>query len=484
MDLAFGAASDLAGALRRKEVGSRELLDHYLSRVERLNPKINAVVELDVDRARAAAAAADEALARGDAVGSLHGLPMTIKNSIETEGIRTTSGAPELAEHVPTADAPTVARLKSAGAIVFGKTNLPLYAGDIQSYNEVHGTTNNPWDLERIPGGSSGGAAAALAAGLTSFELGSDIGGSIRNPAHFCGVFGHKPTWGIVPGLGHIPGPPGQLSDTDVGVLGPMGRSTSDLQLGLDVLAGPDERRSVGWRLELPPARRSSLAEYRMAAWLEDPDGAVDPAVGDLLAAAVDALRGEGAKVDEARPEVSFRAAAHLFERLVFSITTASVPETVYDVCAQIAAAPVADDEPFMTRGARAIALRYRDWMGLNEERSRQQAAWDRFFRDHDVLLCPITPVAAFPHDHTGGVFDRTITYAGQERPYVELLHWAGVIGVVHLPAAVVPVGRTADGLPVGIQIVGPYLEDRTVLDVAARIEAVVGGFEAPPGFE
>src|SRR5882724_3684932 len=242
-DLAFASAVDLVARLRRREISSRELLDHHLERIARLNPKLNAVVTLDAERARARAAEADAALSRDDARGALLGLPMTVKDTFETAGVCTTAGSPTLADHVPKTDATAVARLKSAGANVFGKTNTPLFAGDAQTYNEVFGTTHNPWDAAHSPGGSSGGSAAAVAAGLTPLELGSDIGGSIRNPAHYCGVYGHKPTHGIIPMRGHVPGPPGALSEVDLGVGGPLARSADDLELALDVLAGPDEAR-------------------------------------------------------------------------------------------------------------------------------------------------------------------------------------------------------------------------------------------------
>src|SRR5215813_13046429 len=293
-DIAFRSALELVVALRNREVSSRELLDHYLKRVERYNPQINAVVTLDVDRARKRADEADQALARGELWGPLHGLPMTIKDTIETAGLRTTAGAPIHTNHIPAHDAPVVARLKAAGAIVFGKTNTPVFAGDAQTYNPIFGVTNNPWDLTRSPGGSSGGSAAALSAGLTGLELGSDIGGSIRNPAHYCGVYGHKPSYDIIPLRGHIPGPPGLLSGTDIAVLGPLARSAKDLSLVLGLLVGPDEDEGVAWRLELPSPRRGALREYRVAAWLDDPVCPVDNEVRRRLEATVEALRHKG----------------------------------------------------------------------------------------------------------------------------------------------------------------------------------------------
>jgi len=253
MDIGSVSAGELARAIREREVSSRELLEELLGRAERVNPALNAIVAWDVDRARAAAAAADEVTATGEPLGALHGVPMTVKDTYETEGLVTTAGAPELAQYVPQADAVVVARLKAAGAIIFGKTNSPLYAGDWQTYNDVYGRTNNPWDVTRTVGGSSGGAAAAVAAGLTPLEFGSDIGGSIRIPAHYNGVFGLKPSWGIVPLRGHIPGPPGSLVDPDIGVAGPIARSVADLKLALGLVAGPLPQEAAGWRLELDP---------------------------------------------------------------------------------------------------------------------------------------------------------------------------------------------------------------------------------------
>src|ERR1700761_1795441 len=255
MDLnpATATAAELTSALRDRQISSRELLTYLLDRAGKLNPELNAIVAWDTDRAQAEAAAADEAAARGEFAGPLHGLPMTVKDTFETQGLVTTSGSSELAGYVPQADAVGVARLRAAGAIIFGKTNTPLFAGDIQTYNEVYGRTNNPWDTTRTAGGSSGGPAAAVAAGLTPLEFGSDIGGSIRNPAHYNGVFGLKPSWGIVPVRGHIPGPPGSLIDPDVGVAGPLARGVADLRIALGVTAGPLPADATGWRLDLDP---------------------------------------------------------------------------------------------------------------------------------------------------------------------------------------------------------------------------------------
>src|SRR5215470_6826508 len=264
-ELAYLTAIDLAKRIRQREISSRETLGYFLARVATLDKNINSVVTLDAERARAEADAADATLARGVVRGPLHGVPMTIKDSFQTAGTRTTSGAPELADFIPQEDAWPVARLREAGAVIFGKTNLPIYAGDLQSYNAVFGTTNNPYDLTRTPGGSSGGSAAALAGGFTPLELGSDIGGSIRLPSHMSGVVGHKPSYGVVPAHGQIPGPPGTLTLADLAVAGPMASTVEDLELALDIMAGPNRWEKTAWRLELPLPRRQTFEEYRIA---------------------------------------------------------------------------------------------------------------------------------------------------------------------------------------------------------------------------
>src|SRR4051812_30633917 len=291
-----------AEAIRAHDVSSRELLELYLDRVERLNPAINAAVTLDAERARAAADAADDALARGDDVGPLHGLPVTIKDAIETEGIRSTGGAVELTDHVPAHDAPAVARLKAAGAIVFGKTNAPRWSGDVETFNEIFGGTNNPWELGHTTGGSSGGAAAAVAAGLTSFELGTDIGGSVRIPSHCCGVFGLKPSFRVGAPRGYLDHVGGGTTDADVNVFGPIARSADDLDVLLGVLAGPAPELATAWRVEPPPCDVRSLDGFRVGTWLDDPGCPVEREYGSRLRAAADALAGAGAKVDDAHP--------------------------------------------------------------------------------------------------------------------------------------------------------------------------------------
>src|SRR5690349_1505645 len=332
--VATWSATRLAEAIRTKELSSRELLDIYVDRIERLDPPINAVVTLDLDRARRDAAAADERTARGDALGPLHGLPVTIKDAIETEGIRSTGGAVELTDHVPTDDAPAVARLKDAGAIVFGKTNAPRWSGDIETFNELFGGSSNPWNVDHITGGSSGGSAAAVAAGFTSFELGTDIGGSVRIPSHCCGVFGLKPSFGVVPQRGYLDQVGGGTTDADVNVFGPIARSADDLDLLIQVLASPAPELAPAWRVELPPAEQQSLDQFRIGAWFDAPDCTIDSEYRAMLGATVDALSDAGAKVDEAHPPVDFAEQTGLFFRMVGAAASVSAPYEEAEVTA------------------------------------------------------------------------------------------------------------------------------------------------------
>ena len=451
-----------SAAIRDGRISSRELLDEYLSRIERINPALNAVVTLEAEQARDAAARADDATAKTqkDDLGSLHGLPITIKDAIETAGIRSTGGARELAGHVPQRDAPAVTSLKEAGAIVFGKTNAPRWSGDIQTFNDIFGTTNNPWDHSRTPGGSSGGAAASVSAGLTSFEMGTDIGGSVRIPSHFCGVFGHKPSFGIVPQRGYLDRVGGGLIDADINVFGPIARSARDLCGLIDVIAGPTSEDAKAWRLDLPAPRHEDIREYRVGTWLDDPAGEVATEVGDVLTTAVEALSKTGTRVTDARPPIRLEDAVALFTSLITPAISVSADKEIGD----------------------AISGTHRAWLDNHQARTEMRSVWQEWFREFDVLLCPVTPMAAFPHDQTGTIVDRSVTINGRARPHIDTLTWTGLVGVVYLPSTVVPVGFTRDGLPVGVQIVGPYLEDRTSLFVAGELESLTGGYTPPPG--
>ena len=483
-DHAFRSAAALATDIQRREIGCRELLEHYLTRIERYNPVVNAVVTLDVEGARHRADEADAALDRKEVWGPLHGLPMTIKDAFETMGMRTTCGFPPLADYVPRQDAIAVGRLVGAGANVIGKTNVPTLTADVQTHNALFGVTVNPWDATRTPGGSSGGAAAALAAGLTAFELGSDIGGSIRTPSNWCGIFGHKPTHGIVPLRGHVPPMPGAQAEPDLAVAGPMGRSADDLALGLEVLVGPSPDRAAAWRLELPQARTDELPRFRIGTWLDDPAFPVDPEVREVLERAVVALARGGAQVDEgARPKLDLAETVRIYLQLLLPIVLADLPAAQFEALVAAGRDLPADADDAFARTARFGAIGHREWMVANEQREQIRLRWNDFFRGHDALLLPVVPVTAIPHDPSEPLFARTITVGGARRPYHDLFSWIGLATMALLPATVAPVGRTRSGLPVGIQIVGPYLEDRTTIELARHLERLVGGFEAPPGF-
>ncbi|RDH78392.1 amidase [Mycolicibacterium moriokaense] len=478
-DIAFQPAHALAEAIRRREFSSRELLEHYLARVDAINPPLNAVVTVDPDGARAAAEAADAALARGDSLGPLHGVPMTVKDTYLTAGIRTTCGLPAW-DHVPEQDAEAVRRLRDAGAVIFGKTNTPTLAGDWQTYNPVFGTSNNPWDTTRTTGGSSGGAAAAVATGMTGLELGSDIGGSIRFPSNWCGVCGHKTTWGIVSQAGHIPPAPGTLAATDISVVGPLARDVADLELALDVIAGPSGHSAAGWRLELPGPRAVRAGDLRLALWLDDPAYPIDTGVATALQAAAEALRAAGAV--DARPDVVLPDVVRLYQQFLYPILLSTTGRRSFDRLVAAAESLPDDDDGPMARTARFATQRYRDWVFANEKREQLRAVMAAFFADVDALLMPVAMVPAIAHDHSEPFPERVIETDGGIRPYTDLMAWIALASVTHLPATVVPVGFTPSGLPVGVQIVGPYLEDRTTLAVGRMLEELLGGFVAPPG--
>ncbi len=482
-ELAFLPALELAEAIRGKRVGCVELLTHYLARVERINPALNAIVVLDRDRAMDRARAADAALARGEVWGPLHGVPMTIKESYDVAGLPTTWGKPELADSRAEANAVVVDRMLDAGVVLFGKTNVPLLLADWQSYNAVYGTTNNPWNLGRTPGGSSGGSVAALAAGLTGIEAGSDIGASIRNPAHYCGVYGHKPTYGIVPIRGQALA--GAVTPSDISVVGPLARSAEDLAVALDIMAGPDLLDAPGWKLELPAPAKTSLAEFRVAVMYDDPNCAVDTEVTDRLAALADALAKAGATVDDAaRPAIDTRQSHRLYMQLLRAVTTARAPIAQFEAAKRQAAELAADDWSYTAHVARATVQYHRDWQAAHEARNQMRWRWAEFFGDFDVLLCPTAAGAAFPHDQERERAERTIPVNGRQEDYNDQLFWAGLSGVVYLPSTVAPAGLTPAGLPVGVQIVGPGLGDRTTIEFARLLASEFGGFTPPPGYD
>ncbi|HEV8142335.1 MAG TPA: amidase [Methylomirabilota bacterium] len=479
LDLPFRSAKQLAAAIKTKKIGCLELLDLYLERVEKYDGALNAIVVLDFDRARTRAKALDRA--RG-AKGPLHGVPMTIKESYDVAGLPTTWGVPAYKDRIATKNALVVDRLLDAGTVLFGKTNVPLYLADWQSFNAIYGTTNNPWDVTRAPGGSSGGSAAALAAGLTGLEAGSDIGSSIRNPAHFCGVYGHKPTWGIVPRDGQAL--PWQQAPVDIDVVGPLARSSDDLALALSVMAGPDAIDAAGWQLKLTPPRKKRLRDYKVALMLDAPEIAVDREVQDRLQALGDFLGRQKAKVDDrTRPAIDTADAFRIYTKLLRAATSDRQTDADFEKNVALTRELAPNDERYYARATRAAVLSHRDWLAANEARHRMRRAWAEFFTTYDLLLCPVASTAAFPHDQQGERYDRTLVVNGQRVPVTDHLFWAGYSGVSYLPSTAAPCGFTPSGLPVGVQIVGPQYGDLTCLAFAKHLEQEFQGFVPPPGF-
>jgi len=482
LDLPFQSAKQLAAAVRKKKIGCLELLDLYLKRVETHNPKLNAIIATDIEGARERAKAADGAVAAGGKLGPLHGVPMTIKESFDVEGLPTTWGDPTFRNSVAERNAVLAQRMVDAGVTLFGKTNVPLNLADWQSYNEVYGSTNNPWDLSRTPGGSSGGSGAALAAGLTGIEAGSDIGASIRNPAHYCGVWGHKPTWNVVCPQGHTLG--GNVAYSDIGVVGPLARSAADLEIAMDVAAGPDAIDGRGWKLNLPRSKKKKLADFRVAVLLSDPNAEVDHTVQAEIQKLADFLGTKGATVsDSARPAFDTAELNDVYIRLLRAATSARLPDEAYRQAVADAASLAPDDMSYFAQMQRGNSLSHRTWLQLNEKRHRMRLAWDAFFQDWDLMLCPVAVTAAFPHDQQGLRHKRTIVVNNKHVPVVDQIFWAGYSCVTWLPATAAPIGQSPEGLPIGVQIVGPQYGDYSTIAFAKFLEKEYRGFVPPPGY-
>ncbi len=477
----FASATAMVRALRAGTVSAVELLDLHLRRIERFNARINAIVIPDFERARAAAAAADAARARGEDR-PLLGLPMTIKDAIDVAGLPTTCGVPERARAFPESDARLVASVRAAGAVIMGKTNVPPNAADWQSDNPIFGRTNNPWNLDRIPGGSTGGGAAAVAAGLTPLEFGSDIGGSIRYPAAWCGIYGHRPSAALIPDSGHFPGSPFPNRTLNLNTLGPLARSAEDLDLALGVVAGPDIGDEVAWRLELPPPRHERLADFRVAILPGADWRPVDAEVATALEQLATRLRQSGARVKQAQPEGFGDGREH--HELLQCISTAIsgtrlAPERHAARKAELLASP----DPFGEVRARALDASAADYIAWHDRRERFRAAWRAFFQAWDVLLAPIVIVPAPPHS-TEPVDNRLAWVNGRHVPFRLQQVYSGLSILGGVPATAFPVGLSRDGLPIAVQAIGPYLEDRTPIRFAGLVQAEFGGYRRPPGYD
>ena len=457
-DTLDSSATELVAALAARRIGALELTEEAIGRIEARDGPINAVVVRDFDRARDAARAADAALARGER-GPLLGLPMTVKESHDVAGLPTTWGFEPFKGFVAAEDSVGVSRLKAAGAVILGKTNVPPWLADYQSNNPIYGRTRNPYDLSRTPGGSSGGSAAALAAGMVPLEFGSDIGGSIRMPAHFCGVYGHKPSYALVPNRGHSPP---YVSTEGAGVVlavvGPLARTAADLGLALDVLAGPDRDEATGYRLALPPARHAKLADYRVLLLTDHPLTPLDDEIRAGLEGLADGLEKLGAKVSRGSDLVpDLEKVQGTYMGLLMTAMSRGQP------------------------GAQTISAH--DWMALLDTQAQIRRRWAELFESFDVVLAPVHAAPAFPHDDEPDMQKRTLRLNGEEVAYFAPAAWAGLATLGNLPSTVIPVGQTRAGLPFGAQVIGPYLEDRTTIGFAELVEREFGGFRPPPGF-
>ena len=469
----FTSATDLCGQIKAGELSSVEALRGYIDQVERHDGEINAVVVRDYERALESASAADRrrAGAGSDTVGRLHGLPLTVKESFDICGLATTWGMKSRETNFSGQDAETVRRLRAAGAVIFGKTNVPDGLADHQASSSLFGITNNPWNVGLTCGGSSGGSAAALAAGFTSLELGSDLGGSLRVPAHFCGVYSHKPSFELISARGHSLD--ADSAPTDLTVVGPMARSVPDLRLMLEVLMGPDEFDSVGWQIRLPQARRSDLSQFRVAVLATHRACEIDRGIESSIRDLANDLRREGVRVDElAQLPIDVEACFQDYMLMTRSIALRRNPPELLKRLAGEAATLDPSDTSYRAATRRAAGMTHQDWYALNDRRQMFRARWRHFFESYDVLLCPVHASQAFPHNLQGERENRTLDVNGRPHDYNDSVFWMSIAGLNYLPATVRPVA-IANGLPIGIQIIGPYLEDFTTLKFAELLERI-----------
>jgi amidase len=483
----FSTATSLVGSLRRGAIRAPELTELYIRRIERHDRTLNAVVVRDYTRAREQAVGAEHARGRGEHL-PLLGLPITLKESINVTGLHTTCGVPDWKAFISQHDAPVATRTRAAGAVLLGKTNVPPMLADWQSANPIYGRTNNPWDLTRTPGGSSGGSAAAIAAGLSALEVGSDIGGSIRVPAAFCGIYGHRPSETLLPRSGQFPMPPLPNPAVVMGVQGPLARGAEDLELALSVLAGPEVGEDVAWRVTLPAARRERLADFRVAVLPSIPWLPVDEQITAALHDLAGRLAKLGAVVKEAQPDgLGDHREYHGFYRTLLSAVTGARVDP--DTRRQRVETFKRAGDDFSLAAARGLEGTAGDYLLWNGRREQHRAAWRAFFREWDVLLAPAINVLAYPHIERAWPADDsdltlTFTVNGRPVPYLHGLCYPALSTVPGQPATAFPVGLSREGLPIGLQAIGPYLEDLTPIRFAALLALEIGGFRKPSGYD
>jgi amidase len=479
METAFWSATRLIRALKAKKLGALELLDYYAARIKKHNKVLNALPVLDMDVARKRAKALDR---KGAKSGPLAGLPMTMKESFDLAGHPTTWGLAEYAKTPVKTNAIAVDRFLAAGGNVFGKSNVPTLLADWETVNGVYGKTVNPWNHERTPGGSSGGAAAALAAGLTGMEAGSDIGGSIRNPSHFCGVYGHKPTWNICAIGGHAL--PEAVHPTDITVIGPMARSAVDLELAFSIMAGPDPIDGSGWKLSLPKPERKTLRGWRVAVLATHPTAEVDSSVENSIRRLAQFLASKGAKVSErALPDFDLGEAHRVFIQLLRGATSGRQTTELFKKMLAAKEKLNAKDTGYYAQMVRANVQSHWSWLAASNRRHQMRLAWAEFFKDWDVLLCPNAATAAYPHSMPGERWERTVLVNGKPQPLTTQMWWAGISGLCYLPGTAAPIGLSAEGLPLSVQVVGPQYGDYTTIRFAQLLEREYYAFAPPPAY-
>jgi amidase len=478
----FKSALELGRMLRARKISARELLQACLSQYAKHNDAINAVIFTNLEKAQKAAAAADRRLAKGKALSVFDGVPMTIKESFDWASAPSTWGDPALKDNVAAKDAVALQRMTDAGAVLYGKTNVPLHLADWQSFNAIYGTTNNPWDVTRTPGGSSGGAAAALATGMSALEVGSDIGSSIRNPAHYCGVFGHKPTYGVVPYRGHLM--PGSVAISDITVAGPLARSAKDLTAMMKILTGSEGIDSRGIRFALPKSDKTSLKDFRIAIKLSSSVSDVDQSYQDQLIDLGTFLKMRSKKLSfEALPNFSDEEVYENFILLLRATSTKRMGDDEIEAAAMKAKSLDVNDTSYVALMTRAFGLSHGAWLKANERRHQIRLIWDTFFNDWDVLLCPCAASAAWPHDQKGERHERLIPVNGRMVSTIDQRFWAGYSCNFYLPSTVAPLGLTAEGLPLGVQVITREYGDYTSLHFAELLEKEWRKFVPPPGY-
>jgi amidase len=481
----FATATEMSAALKARQVSAVELAEQAIAQIEKHDAKVNAICVRDFGRGLDAARAADAALGRGE-TRPLLGIPMTVKESFNMAGLPTTWGFPAQKDFIAQEDALAITRVKDAGGVILGKTNVPLGLGDWQSYNDIYGTTNNPFDLGRTPGGSSGGSSAALAAGDGALSLGSDIGGSLRVPGHYCGVYAHKPTFSLVAMRGHTPPPLPPLPSTrDLSVIGPMARCAADLALTLDVIAGPDPwHEGIGYQLALPPARHSALKEFRVLILDAHPLIPIAASVREAVETMTANLTRAGVSIARASPLLPDLAdGARLYMRMLIALIEAAATPDAYAANQARAAKLDPSDISLAAERLRGAVLSHRDWLTADAGRNRLRAQWRELFKNFDAVICPVMPTPAYPQDHEPDQNKRILEIDGVGVPYVDQLVWPGIATLPGLPATAIPVAMSKQGLPIGLQILGPWLEDRTPIKLAGLIEREFGGFVAPTGY-